>query len=185
MLPAHRGEEQSHQLHRRTASQATQPLPWLQDNIRKFHLADETRSWFGFPGPPVSFTHLSLSLLKRGGLAASQLSHLEGRELRCYEAPNQRGATSCLQGARSFKFPDESLQQCKSFRIWEYGSMKNSKALKRELNRSQWQMRWGKKGRKRSLILWIVEMSWLISASLNLNYIMDSLSNETPNVLKL
>lgn len=47
--------------------------------------------------------------LQSGGLAASHISHLEGRELRCYEAPNQRGATSCLQGATSFKFLDESL----------------------------------------------------------------------------
>lgn len=127
--------------------------------------------------------HLSLSLLKGGGQAASQLSHLEGKQLRCCEAPNQRGATSCLQGARSFKFPDGNLQQWKSFRISEYVKIKNPKAVKREINRSQRQMRWGKKGCKRSPILWIIEMSWLISVSLNLNYIMDSLSNETPNVL--
>lgn len=37
-------------------------------------------------------THLSLSLLKGGGQAASQLSHQEGRQLRCCEAPNQRAA---------------------------------------------------------------------------------------------
>lgn len=80
--------------------------PWLQHNMREFHLADETRIWFGVPGQLVSFTHLSLSLLSRGGLAASQLSYLEGRQLTCYGAPNQRGATSCLQGAAWFKFPD-------------------------------------------------------------------------------
>lgn len=92
--------------------------------------------------------HLPLSLPKGGGLAASQLSHLEGRQLRCYKAPNQRGTTSCLQGARSFKFPDGNLQQWKSFTTSEYVKMKNPKAVKREINRSLWQMRWEKRGTK-------------------------------------
>lgn len=60
-----------------------------------------------------------------GCLAAPQHSYLEGRQLKCDEAPNRRDAKGCLQGARWFKFPEESLWHWKIFRISEHSKKKS------------------------------------------------------------
>lgn len=121
-----RSSGQSHWLHTQTMSWATM---WLQHTVREFDLADKTGLQSQQPGYwQTSVFQASLPgshQTRYSCLAAPQHSYLEGRRLKCDEAPNQSDAKGCLQGARWFKFPEESLWQWNIFRISEHGKIKS------------------------------------------------------------